>query len=229
MDNSSSSSNIAEGLCSSWRGVILDCVIVLGILSIWYCKIVFWDAAEACYVHPCYEGAGWQALWKLNKGVTFTGESSGVFFVVHALVGFLLFRKRQHDDDNEFLEQAHFVVGIFMGCTVCAGLLSVNMIWVWGAERNLIHNLGKINPNTPALTESGHHMTVDESLIGTFTLLSYLSAFICCLQLFTLSLILLARGSITSYFRLLGGQSSYEETMPLQPIPATTQRIGLYS
>lgn len=226
MDNSS----ISEGSCASWRRLILYCIILLGILSVWYCKIVFWDAAEACYVLPCYEGAGWQALWKLNKGVTFTGESSGVFFVVHALVGFLLFRKRQHDSNNEFLEQAHFVVGIFMGCTLCAGLLSVNMIWVWGAERNLIHNLTKINPNTPALTESGHHMTVNESLIGTFTLLSYFSAFICCLQIVMVLLLLLARGSITSYFRLLGGQSSsYEETMPLQSMSPATQRMGQYS
>ena len=199
----------------------MQCITVMCILSMWYCKLVLWDASEACYVLPCYEGPGMQALWKLIKGVTFTGKSSGVFFVLHALMGVLLFRNRKrldnnnNSDDDNFLKEAHFVIGIFIGCTLCAGVLSLNMIWVWGAERNLIHNLTKINPSNPAFDQDGRHMTVQESLIRTFTVLSFVSSIICFCKLLLVMLLLMARGFVSNYFRLLGGRSS-EETVPLQ-------------
>mmetsp|Transcript_273 Transcript_273/g.658 ORF Transcript_273/g.658 Transcript_273/m.658 type:complete len:624 (-) Transcript_273:25-1896(-) len=196
---------------SIWRQRLVCCSLMLSTLSLAYCFVVFTKASEACYVTPCYEGAGWQTLWMVNRGVTVAGTSSGIFFLIHAMLGYSLFRRRQDDDQqstaaDEFLQEAHFVVGIFAGCTLCASLLSANMVWIWGAERNLIHNLEKINPNNEVFDESGRHMTINGSLVSTFDTLTYISASVCLLQVLLGTSLLLARNSFSKYFRLLGGQ-----------------------
>mmetsp|Transcript_16550 Transcript_16550/g.28871 ORF Transcript_16550/g.28871 Transcript_16550/m.28871 type:complete len:219 (-) Transcript_16550:697-1353(-) len=180
--------------------------------SLWYCKLVYWDAAEVCYVLPCYEGPGLQALWKVNKGVTFMGESAGVFCLCQALMGYGLFRT------DSLGEQAHFVTGIFVGCTVCAALLSLSMIWVWGAEWNLLGDLTLLNPNNAIFEESGRHMIVNKPLINVFRKLFYLSGCMCLLQSFVVVYILMERRSLTQQFRLLGGvlSDTTGELTPLQ-------------
>jgi hypothetical protein len=226
-DNTSILTNIPSvgdssgGRSTTWRTRLVFCCLALASLSLAYCFIVFTKAAEACYVTPCYEGAGWQTLWMVNRGVTVAGTSSGIFFVIHAALGLALFRRRNDQDEQsagEFLQEAHFVVGIFAGCTLCASLLSINMVWIWGAERNLIHNLEKINPTNEAFDESGRHMAINRSLIDTFDALTYISASVCLFQVMVGSFLLLARKPVTKYFRLLGGDqssTSHDEMVPL--------------
>jgi len=198
----------------SWQNLLAVSHAILGYLSLWYCKLVFWDAAEACYVSPCYEGPGLEELWKINKGVTFTGESSGIFALMHAALGYALFA-RDNRDSSSLLEHAHFVVGVFAGTTFCASLLSLNMLYVWGAEMNLLINLSKLNESNKVFEESGRHMTVNHSLVGTFFRLSSLSSCMCFFQLFVLAQLLVARKEFTSYFRLLASGVVEEEAMTM--------------
>jgi len=190
---------------------------ILVFLSLWYCKLVYWDAAEACYVDPCYEGPGLEEVWKVNKGVTFTGESSGVFALAHATLGYVLFVRSNNDGSSSLLEHAHFVVGIFAGATFCASLLSLNMVYVWGAETNLMINLSKLKESNTIFEESDRHMLVVHSLTATFLRLSTLSSFLCLFQLVVLVQLLIARKEFTSYFRLLAsGEIDSGESMPLR-------------
>jgi hypothetical protein len=188
---------------------------------------VYWNAAEACYVDPCYEGPGLEELWKVNKGVTFTGESSGLYALSHAALGCLLFARRS-SEGSSFLEDAHFLVGIFGGLTLSASLLSLNMVYVWGAETNLQINLSKLRDSNKVFDESGRHMVVNHSLTKTFLELSTLSSGLCFLQLVVLVQLLLSRREFTKHFRLLatravGGDQDLDmtnntdnrETMPL--------------
>ncbi len=201
----------------------------LGFLALWYCKLVYWDAAEACYVTPCYEGPGLEELWKINKGVTFTGESSGLFALAHAVLGSGLFANR--GEDSSLLQDAHFVVGVFGGLTLCASLLSLNMLYVWGAETNLLINLSKLNYSNKVFEESGRHMIVNHSLTKTFFELSTLSSVLCFLQLVVLVQLLGSRRDFTKHFRLLaqravGGEEAMamthnSETMPLRSAQST--------
>ena len=201
--------------CLSWRNSLAISHALLGFFSVWYCKIVYWNAAEACYVIPCYEGPGLEELWKVNKGVTFTGESSGVFAVMHAALGYALFTGS--GESSSLLEHAHFVVGVFAGSTFCASLLSLNMVYVWGAETNLLLNLSKLKETNGVFEESGRHMVVNHSLTGKLLRLSYLSSFMCFFQLIVLVQLLMARKEFTRYFRLLAGVGGggNEETMSM--------------
>ena len=203
----------------------------LGCSALWYCKLVYWDAAEACYVSPCYEGPGLEELWKVNKGITFTGESSGLFALAHAALGSILFAKRS--EDSSLLQDAHFVVGVFGGMTLCASLLSLNMAYVWGAETNLLINLSKLKYSNKVFEESGRHMDVNRSLTDTFLELSILSSVLCFLQLVVLIELLVSRREFTKHFRLLaqgavGGdnamvmmRNSSSETIPLRSADST--------
>ena len=217
---------------SSWRSLLATSHWCLGFLALWYCKLVYWDAAEACYVIPCYEGPGLEELWKVNKGVTFTGESSGLFALAHAALGCALFAKRGSGEDSSMLQDAHFVVGILGGTTLCASLLSLNMVYVWGAETNLLINLSKLKDTNKVFEESGRHMVVNHSLTKTFLELSTLSSALCFLQLLVLVQLLVSRREFTKHFRLLarralGGDEALamtdssnnihnSETMPLK-------------
>lgn len=187
---------------------------LLGACSLWYCKKVFADASEACYVLPCYEGPGLQALWKVNKGVTFTGESSGVFASMHAGLGYLLFR----NNSESIRQSAHFLLGIFTGMTACAALLSLNMVWVWGAEWNLLGDLTLLNEDNVVFEESGRHMAVNQPLISTFRQLFYLSAAMLLLQGWILLQLLASKAECFRHFHLLGGGQSNVagELTPLQ-------------
>ena len=227
--SSSSSSSLF-----SWRKLLAISHAVLGLLSIWYCKLVYWNAAEACYVMPCYEGPGLQELWKVNKGITFTGESSGVFAIFHAALGYALFSGPA--DESSLLHQAHFVIGIFTGCTFCASLLSLNMVYVWSAETNLLLNLSKLNPNGNVFEESGRHMIVNHSLTGKLYTLSYISSFMCFFQLLVMIQLLMARKEFTRYYRLLvsgggGGEelSQNSEAIPLRSVLYTDEPTGASS
>ncbi|KAG7343212.1 hypothetical protein IV203_021157 [Nitzschia inconspicua] len=179
--------------------------------SAWYCYQVFGGAAEACYVLPCYEGPGLQALWKVNKGVTFTGESSGVFSLAHALVGWWLVT---------YHKMAHaFVMGVLAGCTLCASLLSWNMIWVWGAEWNLLGDLTLLNPNNTIFEESGRHMIINRPLISVFQQLFYLSVAMCALQSGVLIQFLVNGSTWIRTFRIRAEEqtsSLADELTPLQ-------------
>ncbi|OEU21840.1 hypothetical protein FRACYDRAFT_231986 [Fragilariopsis cylindrus CCMP1102] len=212
-----SSSSSSSSSLFSWRKLLAISHAVLGLLSIWYCKLVYWNAAEACYVMPCYEGPGLQELWKVNKGVTFTGESSGVFAIFHAAL-------------------AHFAIGIFTGCTFCASLLSLNMVYVWSAETNLLLNLSKLNPNGNVFEESGRHMIVNHSLTGKLYTLSYISSFMCFFQLLVMIQLLMARKEFTRYYRLLvsgggGGEelSQNSEAIPLRSVLYIDEPTGASS
>ena len=215
--------------CFSWRNSLVIIHAVLGFFSVWYCKLVYWNAAEVCYVIPCYEGPGLEELWKVNKGTTFTGESSGVFAVMHAALGYALFTGSSNESSS-LLEHAHFVVGIFAGITFCASLLSLNMVYVWGAETNLLLNLSKLKETNMVFEESGRHMVVNHSLTETFFRLSTVSSFMCFFQLCVLVQLLMARREFTRYFRILvsGGEETMgtlaqnSESMPLRPMGATT-------
>lgn len=220
------------GSCS-WRRLLAISHWGLGFFSLWYCKLVYWDAAEACYVSPCYEGPGLEELWKVNKGVTFTGESSGLFAVFHAFLGCFLFERGS--GESSLLQDAHFVVGVFGGMTLCASLLSLNMVYVWGAETNLLINLSKLKDYNKVFEESGRHMVVNHSLTQTFFELSTLSSLLCFLQLVVLGQLLVSRKEFTKHFRLLaqsamGGDTAMamtrhhthnSETMPLTSTGAT--------
>ena len=218
-----------QGSCS-WRRLLAMSHWGLGVFSLWYCKLVYWDAAEACYVSPCYEGPGLEELWKVNKGVTFTGESSGLFALFHAFLGCFLFQ-RGANDESSLLQDAHFVVGVFGGMTLCASLLSLNMVYVWGAETNLLINLSKLKDYNKVFEESGRHMAVHHSLTQTFFELSTLSSLLCFLQLVVMIQLLVSRKEFTKHFRLLaqsamGGDqvimtSRNSETMPLTSTGAT--------
>lgn len=190
------------------------CHEILFVMAVWYCYQVFVGAAEACYVLPCYQGPGLQALWKVNKGVTFTGESSGVFALVHATVGYWLVTR---------YPTAHaFVVGILAGCTLCASLLSLNMIWVWGAEWNLLGDMTLLSPNNAVFDESGRHMTVNRPLIGVFQRLFYLSVVMCLMQSLILMQLLVNGSTWIRLFRLRHAEGrnaadgSVDEMTPLQ-------------
>jgi hypothetical protein len=186
----------------SWRKLLAWSHCVLGFLALWYCKLVYWDAAEACYITPCYEGPGLEELWKVNKGVTFTGESAGLFALAHAALGCLLFVKRS-SESSSLLEDAHFLVGVFGGATLCASLLSLNMVYVWGAETNLLINLSKLRDSNKVFDESGRHMVVNHSLTKTFLKLSSVSLCLCFFQLMVLFQLLVSRMEFTKHFRLL--------------------------
>ena len=220
MDRSPSSMQRPGGC--SWRKCLATIHWGLACLSIWYCKLVYWDAAEACYVTPCYEGPGLEELWKVNKGVTFTGESSGLFALAHAVLGCCLFANRS--DDYSLIRDAHFVVGVFGGMTLCASLLSLNMVYVWGAETNLLLNLSKLNYSNKVFEESGRHMVVNHSLTKTFLELSTLSSLLCFLQLVVLIQLLVSRREFTKHFRLLaqramGGDEAMVMTQSRETIP----------
>eukprot|EP00536_Pseudo-nitzschia_multiseries_P008066 jgi/Psemu1/296787/fgenesh1_pm.198_\ len=207
-------------VCCSWQGLLATIHGVLLFLSLWYCKLVFWNAAEACYVDPCYEGPGLEELWKVNKGVTFTGESSGVFCLAHAALGYFLFAGRD-SSSSSLLEHAHFVVGVFAGATLCAALLSLNMVCVWGAETNLVINLSKLRESNDVFEESHRHMLVVHSLVATFLRLSTISSFLCFFQLVVLVHLLVTRNAFTRRFRLLaatatGTSADSFETIPLR-------------
>jgi hypothetical protein len=181
--------------------------------SLWYCYHVFSGAAEACYVIPCYEGPGLQALWKVNKGVTFTGESSGIFALAHASVGWWM---------ATYHSRAHaFLLGILAGCTLCAALLSLNMIWVWGAEWNLLGDMTRLNPNNTIFDESGRHMSVNKPLIGVFQQLFYTNICIGLLQSAILIEFLVNGSKWIRIFRIhadeeAAGGGSADEMTPLQ-------------
>lgn len=192
-----------------WRDSLTISHLVLGVLTIFYCVNVF-VAAEACYVLPCYEGPGLQALWKVNKGVTFTGKSSGWFALAHSALGFFLFCPR----GKAVLEEAHFVAGVFSGGTFCAALLMLNMTWVWGAEWNLLGDMTRLREDNIIFEESGRHMSVNLPLVDTFRRLFYLSLAMCAVQTFILVQLVVARKLFAGYFRLEGGTSG--ETTPLQ-------------
>ena len=187
----------------SWRMLLATSHWGLGFLALWYCKLVYWDAAEVCYVKPCYEGPGLEELWKVNKGVTFTGESSGLFALTHAALGCCLFAKRSGSEESSLLQDAHFVVGVFGGMTLCASLLSLNMVYVWGAETNLLFNLSKLKDSNKVFDESGRHMVINHPLTKTFLELSMLSTVLCFLQLVVLIQLLVSRREFTKHFRLL--------------------------
>jgi hypothetical protein len=218
----------------SWRKALAISHAVLGLFSIWYCKLVYWNAAEACYVIPCYEGPGLEELWKVNKGITFTGESSGVFAIFHAALGYALFSGPENE--SSLLHQAHFIIGIFTGCTFCASLLSLNMVYVWSAETNLLLNLSKLNVNSNVFEESGRHMIVNHSLTGKLFTLSYISSFMCFFQLLVLIQLLMARKEFTRYYRLLvsgggGGEELHQnsEAIPLRSVLYTDESTGASS
>lgn len=209
----------------SWKKTLAILHTILIALSLWYCKLVYFNAAEACYVEPCYEGPGLEELWKVNKGITFMGKSSGVFCLLHAALGYTLFA-RGGEGSSALLQQAHFVVGLFAGTTLCASLLSLNMVFVWGAETNLVINLSKLKDTNSVFEESNRHMLVVHSLIGTFLRLSSLSSALCFFQLVVLVQLTWSRRDFTKYFRLLasgGGDIGHEimeqihsEAMPLK-------------
>jgi len=213
----------------SWQKALVICHILLGMSSFVYCYHVYWKAAEACYVIPCYEGPGLQALWKVNKGVSFVGESAGVVSTAHAFLGYLLFRPKHdnrvygfsrnenNNDDNIpalLLDRAHFMAGIFTGCTFCVALLSLSMVWVWGAEWNLLGDLTRLDTSNKIFEESGRHMVVNEALLRTMTRLFYWSAVMCFLQFLILIQLLVARGSFSLYFGLQGGSVPPGAIMP---------------
>ena len=187
----------------SWRKLLATSHCVLVFFALWYCKLVYWDAAEACYVTPCYEGPGLEELWKVNKGITFTGESAGLFALAHAVLGCLLFVKRSSESSSSLLEDAHFLVGVFGGATLCASLLSLNMVYVWGAETNLLINLSKLRDSNKIFDESGRHMVVNHSLTKSFLKLSWVSLFLFIFQLVVLFQLLVSRMEFTKHFRLL--------------------------
>ncbi|VEU42418.1 unnamed protein product [Pseudo-nitzschia multistriata] len=212
-----------RSLLCSWRNMLAIVHAVLIFLSLWYCKLVYWNASEVCYVDPCYEGPGLEELWKVNKGVSFTGASSGIFALAHAVLGYVLFARISSEESSSLLEHAHFVVGIFAGATLCASLLSLNMVYVWGAETNLMINLSKLKESNSIFEESDRHMLVVHSLIGTFLRLSTLSSALCFFQLVVLVQLLSARKEFTRYFRLLatGEFDRSSETIPLRSMSTT--------
>jgi len=148
-----------------------------------------------------------EELWKVNKGVTFTGQSSGVFGLCHALLGMFVFWKSHVD--------AHFLVGVFAGTTLCAALLSLNMVYVWGAETNLLYNLKKLNYNNKVFDESGRHMVVDASLETIFFKLTTTSVGLCLLQIVVLVSLVGSQKEFIQRFRLLKGIHNNEETMAM--------------
>ena len=187
---------------------------ILMVLAVWYWKLVAWDAAEACYVDPCYEGPGLEELWKVNKGVTFAGKSEGVLALIHAACGYGLFapttsffacwsRRR-----SRILRDAHFVAGIFGGATACAALFSLSMVWVWGAETNLLLNLSRLRAANAVFEESGRHMFVRHALVRTFLELGTLSSALCFVQLSVAVQLVLANREFARQFRLLASPSS---------------------
>jgi hypothetical protein len=153
-------------------------------------------------------------MWKVNKGVTFMGESSGVFAAAHAMLGCLLFRCYASQDIHTFL------VGIFAGCTFCSALLSLNMVWVWGAEWNLLGDLSLLSPNNTIFEESGRHMTVNHPLVAVFKWLFYLSCAMCLLQSIILIQLLVQRGDWMRLLRVhadrISTAAAVEELAPLQ-------------
>ena len=170
----------------------------------------FGNVAEACYVTPCYEGPGLEELWKVNKGITFTGKSLGLFSLFHAALGYALFANRRGNNEPEeeasptsLFQHAHFVVGIFAGITLCVSLLSLNMVYVWGAETNLLLNLEKLKVTNGILYESGRHMMVNRALADQLLRLSSVCSFMCFVQLLIFVQLLLSKKEFIQYFRLL--------------------------
>jgi len=219
----------------SWKKSLSMNHVLLIFFSIWYCKLVYWDAAEACYVIPCYEGRGLQELWKVNKGITFMGESSGVFAVFHAVLGYTLFSGLQSINVSR---NAHFIVGLFSGCTLCGFLLSLNMVYVWSAETNTLLNLSKLQVTNDVFEESGRHMIVNSKLTYKFLVLSYISSIMCFFQLLVLIQLVLSQKKFTRYFRLLVSGSERGEDIGLisqnsnidsEAIPFQLQRPVLYT
>lgn len=160
------------------------------------------QAYNHCYVKPCYEGAGLQELWKVNKGVGMSGLAAAALVLLHSLVSLWLVPKPA-------LGEAPLCLGVFLGITSIVALVTLEQAFIWGAEWNLIENLLKLSGENSVFYESGRHMHVREGLLDLFETTEYVSVGLLLAQCLMIAALLVWHREIITDLRLLGGFSSH--------------------
>ena len=200
-----------------WRLLLTASHGALVLLSLGFTSCAL-RADDACYVEPCYEGEGLQELWKVNKGVGFTGVAAGVFSTAIASVGLALFGWAALDPRRE--AGAGVLVGVFLGATACTALLMLDQFAVWCAEWNLVGDLTDLSPDNAVFHESGRTMHVHRDLLVTFKALVGLAAATGAVQVGVVAQLALAQHDVTAHLRLRGGTSEREIATEKQPLRA---------
>ena len=144
-----------------WRLLLTASHGALVLLSLGFTSCAL-RADDACYVEPCYEGEGLQELWKVNKGVGFTGVAAGVFSTAIASVGLALFGWAALDPRREAGVLRRRVRSDGVQACSCSTSLP------WCAEWNLVGDLTDLSPDNGVFTESGRHMHVHGDLLAAF-------------------------------------------------------------
>ena len=106
---------ISQGTC--WRIVFLGLAGLEMILA-----IIFHShrVGFQCMLHiPMHEGPGLQELWKVNKGIGFTGLAAGGLAVAHSALAMDL-------TQAEYCTRRPLVLGAFVGVTCVVSLVAVD-------------------------------------------------------------------------------------------------------
>ena len=109
-----------------YRAVLIALAVVelgLGLLLI---KSTF-SVYDACFVEPCYEGAGWSELWKMSTGASLSALFTASVVAGHALVALFV-------APRDSLGDALWVLGFFMGMTFLISLLSLEQSLAFGSH-----------------------------------------------------------------------------------------------
>ena len=185
---------ISQGTC--WRIVFLGLAGLEMILAIIF-FILTASAFNACYTSPCYEGPGLQELWKVNKGIGFTGLAAGGLAVAHSALAIWISPK------PNIAQDAPLVLGAFVGVTCVVSLVAVDQAFIWGAEWNLVSNLLRLSPDNAVLYESGRHMTVRDEMLLLFVQLEFTAVGLLALQCSVVLGLLIGHRQVIRDLRLL--------------------------
>ena len=161
------------------------------------------SAFNACYVTPCYEGAGLQELWKVNKGIGFTGLAAGGLSIAHAVLAIWLAPK------PAIAQEAPLVLGVFISVTLVVSHVIMDQACIWGAEWNLVSNLLDLEPSNAVLYESGRRMVVREDMLLLFVRLEFAAVGLLALQCSVVLGLLLGHRQVIKDLRLLSTNGGF--------------------